>query len=118
MKLIACVDSELGLAFNSRRLSHDEEVIKRIKNLAPKLYINPYSKDLFPEAIEGLGEFFFAEVDLPDCVPDEIYLFNWNRLYPKDLTFTIDLNNYELLSTEDFRGSSHEKITSTHYRRK
>ncbi len=118
MKLIACVDSELGLAFNNRRLSHDEEVIKRIKNLAPKLYVNAYSKDLFPEAIEGLGEFFFAEVDLPDCVPDEIYLFNWNRLYPKDLTFTIDLNNYELLSTVDFRGSSHEKITLSHYRRK
>ncbi|MBQ3118443.1 MAG: ribonuclease Z [Clostridia bacterium] len=118
MVLIVCTDTSGGMSFNNRRLSRDEEVIKRIKNLAPKLYINAYSKDLFPEATEGLGDVYFAELDLPDCVPDEIYLFNWNRLYPKDLTFTIDLNNYKLLSTEDFRGSSHEKITLSHYRRK
>ena len=106
------------MAFNNRRQSRDAEVIKRINEIAPVLHINSYSQDLFPEAKVGLGEVYFAEVDLPCDAPDEIYIFNWNRLYPHDLNFSIDLGKYELLSTQDFSGTSHDKITLCHYRRK
>ena len=118
MKLIVCLDEKGGMAFNKRRQSRDQEVIKRIKGIANPLYVNEYSLDLFPEAIVGTGETYFAEVDLPCGTPDEIYIFNWNRLYPSDVKFTVDLREYELLSTEEFAGSSHEKITLSHYRRK
>ncbi len=118
MKLITCVDSSCGMAWNKRRQSRDQEVVKRINEIANPLYVNEYSLDLFPEAIVGIGEFYFAEVDLPCDAPDEIYVFNWNRLYPSDMKFNIDLTDYELLSTEEFTGSSHEKITLCHYRRK
>lgn len=118
MKLIVCLDEAGGMAFNNRRQSRDAEVVKRIMEIAPVLHINSYSQDLFPDATTGLGEVYFAEVDLPCDAPDEIYIFNWNRLYPQDFKFSIDLDNYELLSTEEFSGTSHDKITLCHYRRK
>lgn len=119
MKLIVCLDETGGMSWGKRRQSRDTEVIKRIKETANPLYINEYSLDLFPEAIVGTGEgFYFAEVDLPESNPEEIYIFYWNRLYPSDFVFNIDLGNYNLVSAEDFRGNSHDKITLCRYRRK
>ena len=121
MKLIVCLDETLGMAFNNRRQSRDKDVTKKIKELtngAP-LYINPYSSDLIPDGVCGQGDgFYFAEVDLPQGEIDEIYAFYWNRLYPADLKFSIELSDFELLETYDFQGSSHDKITFCHYRRK
>lgn len=121
MKLIVCLDEALGMAFNNRRQSRDKEVVKKIKEIVGEnpLYINDYSRDLFPEGVVGEAcGFYFAEVDLPEGTPDEIYAFYWNRLYPADLKFTVDLSLYETEEICEFQGSSHEKITLTHYRRK
>jgi len=121
MKLIVCLDEAMGMAFNRRRQSSDKEVTKKIKELTDgvPLYINPYSSDLFPEGVCGEGDgFYFAEVDLPQKDFDEIYAFYWNRLYPSDLKFSVDLSCYDALDTYDFAGSSHDKITFCHYRRK
>ena len=48
-----------------------------------------------------------------------IVVYKWNRIYPSDFYFDIDLNtnSWELLKTEEFQGSSHEKITKETYRR-
>ena len=121
MKLIVCLDEALGMAFNNRRQSRDQEVVKKIKEIVGEnpLYINEYSRDLFPEGVVGKTcGFYFAEVDLPYSTPDEIYAFYWNRLYPADLKFTVDLSLYDTVKTCEFRGSSHEKITLINYRRK
>ena len=122
MKLIVCLDEAMGMAFNNRRQSRDKEVIKKIKEITSEspLYINEYSCDLFSDGALGVpvDGFYFAEVDLPQGEPDEIYAFYWNRRYPADLKFTTDLSLYDIVSTCEFAGSSHEKITLIHYRRK
>ena len=43
----------------------------------------------------------------------KIILYRWNRDYPADLYFKIDLmnGNWDMISTCDFEGSSHKVIT-------
>ena len=43
MKIIACVDENLGLMFHHRRQSQDRIVRERIKTITKKLYMNQYS---------------------------------------------------------------------------
>lgn len=67
------------------------------------------------------GEYCFAE-DI-DVAPYEerterIILYKWNRRYPADLVFGVNLNNgWRLIAAEDFQGNSHEKITEEIYER-
>ena len=44
---------------------------------------------------------------------EKIILCKWNRKYPGDFFFTIDVNDgsWKLKGVEEFSGSSHEKIT-------
>lgn len=44
---------------------------------------------------------------------EKVILFHWNRAYPSDMKFPINLHNgkWTLLFTEDFAGSSHNQIT-------
>lgn len=53
-----------------------------------------------------------------DCI-QAVILYKWNRKYPADLFFTIDLSDgsWELRQTEEFKGSSHERITKEVYER-
>ena len=54
--------------------------------------------------------------DLNHLEIEEIILFQWNRIYPKDVYLNIDLSLYHFVSQEDFQGSSHE-ITKKVYRK-
>ena len=49
---------------------------------------------------------------------EKIILFKWNRNYPGDFFFDIDVtsNHWILQESKDFPGSSHEKITMEVYR--
>ena len=49
---------------------------------------------------------------------DTFILFRWNRDYPADFFFKVDLSQWNLISTEDFEGTSHEKITMEVYEKK
>jgi hypothetical protein len=44
---------------------------------------------------------------------DELVIYHWNRKYPTDTFFDIDLkkSGFILVSAEDFAGYSHDKIT-------
>ena len=46
---------------------------------------------------------------------EELILFHWNRTYPADLCCTLDLSEWKQKTTEEFAGSSHEKITQEWY---
>lgn len=46
---------------------------------------------------------------------EKIIIYRWNRVYPHDMKFDLPLNNWSLSSTEDFTGSSHDKITEEVY---
>ena len=128
MKLIVCLDDNNGMMFNKRRQSRDRVLIENVLEFCKgeKLYTNEYSAKLFPENtveifdnIEQVGNSFcFAEdFNVNEEYVGEIIVYKWNRLYPADTYFNIDLENWNLIESVDFEGSSHEKITREIYRR-
>lgn len=133
MTLIVCVDDNMGMLFNHRRQSKDVVVRERILKHAEgkHLWMNHYSAKQFdPEALINADESFMNEAApedvcfAEDCSVahyeqwiDRIILYKWNRSYPADLHFDIPLvaHGWHLVSTEDFVGNSHEKITEEVY---
>ena len=70
----------------------------------------------------GPGEYAFAE--FPPLAPyakdaERIIVLRWNRAYPADAKLDIPLKPglWNLVSREDFPGSSHEKLTLEIYER-
>ena len=126
MKLIVCLDDKNGMMFNKRRQSRDRVLIENVLELCKgeKLYTNEYSSKLFPEkSVEVIEE--FSKIEEGYCFAEnftvneenieEIIVYKWNRLYPADTYFNIDLAGWNLTETVDFEGSSHEKITREIY---
>ena len=136
MKVIVCLDECLGMMFNQRRQSRDRAVISDILRVTAgsRLYIDEYSEKLFADSdrkytvssdmldIAGKGDYCFVERQgLSPYVDgiDEIVVYRWNRRYPADIYFDIDLEDqgFSLAHSEDFEGYSHEKITKEIFRR-
>ena len=126
MKLIVCLDDKNGMMFKKRRQSRDRVLIENVLELCKgeKLYTDEYSSKHFPEnsvevfdSIENVGnEYCFAEnFTVNEENIEEIIVYKWNRLYPADIYFNIDLAGWNLTETVDFEGSSHEKITREIY---
>lgn len=128
MKLIVCLDDKNGMMFNKRRQSRDRVLIENVLELSEgeRIYTNEYSAKLFPEkaieVFENIEEiengYCFAEnFTVDEEYVEEIIVYKWNRLYPADTYFNIDLENWTLTESVEFEGSSHEKITREIYRR-
>lgn len=125
MILITCIDNRKGIMFNKRRVSKDALLIERLKGITKenKIYVSEYSKLLFDGfdnlvlSIENLtnNDFYFLEDEDYNGNIDKIIIYKWNRDYPADKYFDIDLSSYELISTQDFQGSSHDLITEEIY---
>ena len=125
MILITCIDNSNGIMFNKRRVSKDALLIERLKGITKenKIYVSEYSKSLFDGfdnlvlSIENLtnNDFYFLENEDYNGNIDKIIIYKWNRDYPADKYFDIDLSSYELISTQDFQGSSHDLITEEIY---
>ena len=132
MILIVCMDDQNGMAFNHRRQSQDRVLIERIEGLTAdnNLRMAPYSQKLFSSSNiladddylskAGIDDYCFVERE--DVKPhkdktQKVIVFRWNRHYPSDLKFGIDLSNWHLVSTEEFPGSSHLKIAMEVYDR-
>lgn len=122
------------MLFNHRRLSRDRRVCEKILDYSNKkeLWMNAYSRKLFTNLtdinnIQVDEEFldksqsicFVENQDITPYLPkiDTLVLFRWNRDYPADFFFTVDLSQWNLISTEDFEGTSHEKITMEVYKK-
>ena len=131
MKVIVCVDEKNGMLFNNRRQSRDIKVIERILEITKdsKLWITNFSKELFVDKnvniaddfLEKIGEedyIFLENVDISKIQNNitELVIFNWNRHYPADVFLEISLENFKIISTKEFEGNSHEKITEIIYR--
>lgn len=131
--LIVCVDDSMGMMFNKRRVSRDEAVIKRIIEIADnkRIWMSQYSyplfesmkadnivaEDLFLERASNDEYCFLENISVADCENkiERIILFRWNRSYPSDVKFNIDLNEWKFNSSEEFAGDSHECITMEVY---
>ena len=113
--------------FNKRRQSKDRVVVEKVKEIigGDALYVSEYSSNLFEnaticETLTNIDGFAFIEnpMDLNEEKIEKLYIFKWNRHYPSDKKFNLDLTKFELVSTEDFAGYSHENITLETYIRK
>lgn len=127
MILALCVDDQNGLRFNRRRQSRDKEVIRDLLASAQTVRIHPDSKSLFDGQSVHVGEDYLAlaeEGELCFCEDDgylpyadkieQILLYRWNRVYPRDLCFEFP-GQWRLAETRNFPGSSHEKISREVY---
>ncbi len=133
MNIILCLDDNNGMMFNKRRQSRDwimtEKILKMTEN--QNLLMNSYSAKLFGErdnitvsddclSVAQDDDFVFAEEKIGSLDKvNSVYAFCWNRDYPADVYFSFELEKegFVLSETEDFSGSSHEKITLKIYRR-
>ena len=132
MIVILCLDDRGGMLFNHRRQSRDRVLIEDIRKTIGEsvLWIRPFSEALFPkdnfpalkvdDAALSLAEdceFCFLEDQKigPADVEriEKFILYRWNRHYPGDLYFELNLSGcgFSLQESYDFEGSSHPQIT-------
>ena len=137
MNIIAVIDDGGGLMFNHRRQSQDRVLRERILNLSDgsRLWMYAYTRKQFDSAepdrisvdedfLEKArnGDFCFVEnVPLLPVLSrvERVILFRWNRAYPSDFRFDVDVSAppWTLTTMEEFPGFSHEKITMEVYDR-
>ena len=133
MTLYFCLDDRGGMLFNHRRQSRDAAVLEDIRSrVTGDLLVDPFSAKLMeraqipfayaPEEItESIADgHFLVEARQPGQwvnFADTVVLYRWNRHYPADLYFDIDLTamGFVLQETMDFPGKSHENITREVY---
>lgn len=143
MIAVVCVDEKYGMMFHSRRQSQDRVMRENMLGecRGKRLYMSPYSGRLFQNGSDteidisedfarkaGVGDFCFFEdaeilkqafTDRYGSGIETVILYKWNRRYPADSYFPVNLSEggWELLRTEEFSGSSHERITKEVYKR-
>lgn len=132
MKLYVCLDDRNGMLFNRRRQSRDKAVLEDIRSQVPgDLTIDPFSEKmirdagipcaLLPEDAEPEQDaHFFLENRDPAALvaqADRVVLYRWNRHYPADVHWQIDLTGEGFSPSErtEFPGNSHETITKEVY---
>lgn len=131
MNIILCLDDKNGILFNNRRQSRDVLVIDRILQVAENktLLMNEYSSKIFPNdkiivnnnflEIAKSGDYCFIEnVDIGEYKDkiEKIIIYRWNRVYPADKKIDSSLiENKKLITSYEFKGNSHEKITEDIY---
>ncbi len=134
MVIVVCMEERRGMLFNKRRVSRDAVVYQDLLNSCPqKLWMNRYSSPLFsqfPQERLRIAEDFLQQAATGDwcfvenqClqsyepVIEAVVIYQWNRRYPADFYFDLDLTQWKLQSSKEFAGASHEKITKELYRR-
>lgn len=133
MRLIVCLDDRNGMMFGGRRQSRDRVLCDRVLKMAQgkTLWMSEYSAKLFGDAVgisacndyrrlAKAGDYCFAEdgeVSLDGV--NRLIVYRWNRHYPSDQVFPYDPETcgFRKVSSSDFAGSSHEKITEDIYER-
>lgn len=136
MYIIMCLDTQNGLMFNKRRQSRDREIIKDMLELSDgRLFAGMYSARLFSESAKvtlsndafpfgaGDDDYCFAECAVPNEIAKNaqgFVLYKWNKLYPCDLTFDLDLgaNGFICEKVTEFSGYSHDVITKEIWRKR
>jgi len=134
MNIIVCVDDDGGMLFLGRRQSKDRILRAQARLLAQgqPLWMNDYTARQFA----GDGKTVVVDEDFLDKAPqdawcfvenvdvrafldkiDKVAMYRWNRLYPSDAKFPMELfaGRWKPISTREFTGSSHDRITEEVY---
>lgn len=134
MTCYVCLDDKCGMRFNHRRQSRDARLLEDIRREVPGvLTADALSGSLLTEAgipwepapgdLHELREdahFFLEARPAGEALAfDRIVIYRWNRHYPADTFWNLDLTEagYRLTEATDFSGSSHETITKEVYTR-
>lgn len=133
MTLYFCLDDRGGMLFNHRRQSRDAAVLEDVRSrIDGEFWIDPISAKLMDMA---QIPYIFAPEEITDPIPnvhffvesrkpgdwvllaDTVVCYRWNRHYPGDLFFDMDLKEkgFFLYEIMDFPGKSHETITREVY---
>ncbi len=129
MVLIVCTDDKNGMMFNNRRQSKDVLVIADLIEIIGenKLYCSEYTAKLFNDFefkpnicndFNNLSDDSYVFIENPNDIPKnitKIIKYLWNRHYPSDKKFNINILDFKLESSYEFCGKSHEKITREIY---
>ena len=133
MKICVCLDKKIGMMFFGKRQSQDAVQRERFLSLVGnnKLWMSDYSAKLFGDlpnivvdenysANAGADDYCFVEdqsFDISKC--STVVIYKWNRQYQADKSFTVNLKaeGFKKISTHNFAGSSHDKITEEIYER-
>ena len=88
------------------------------------VYVSEYTASLFkgnervlcpiPDAVPESATLFLEKEEIQDCVT-ELVVYRWNRLYPSDSHYDPEKNGWRKISSDDFAGYSHKKITREVY---
>lgn len=133
MIAIVCIENSNGVLFNKRRVSQDKAVTEKILEITSKskLWMDSYSFPLFEQystANINIADNFLCETSKDEyCFVenkllkpyekwlDKIIVFKWNRDYPSDFKFDLDLTQWKLTESTEFVGNSHKNITMEVY---
>ena len=131
MNIIICLDDKNGIQFNKRRQSKDSVLCDRILDLIKDntLWMNEYSSKMFSsDNIKVNNDFLSLANDSDYCFVEnndflsyldrleKVIVYRWNKVYPSDMKVDTNfLNGKQLISSIDFKGSSHERITEEIY---
>lgn len=138
MRMMVCVDKRLGMMFNGRRQSIDRvvvaDMVKEAVAAGSVIWMSAYSAGLFEEGdpvrvqedflkMARNDEYCFVEdADISEVliqVIKQVIVYRWNRAYPFDKEFSVDLNGpkWTLVRSEELVGHSHSVITKEVYDR-
>ena len=133
MNIIVCIDKNGGMAFMGKRQSMDCVLREKVLGISKdsRLLMNSYSVNQFENAdsiivdddfLNNAGQGDFCFVEDKEIIAENVenfYVFNWNRKYPGDLFFNVDLKaeGFKKIKKEEFQGNSHDKITLEIYSR-
>ena len=130
MIAVVCVDDRNGIRFGGRRQSRDRILCEDMIRTCGTVWMHSRSAPLFSDWQDRIrvddafllhaepGAYCFVEEPLENAVPEGMILYRWNRRYPADvyLDVTPESQGMELVTREDFTGSSHERITKEIWR--
>ena len=134
MTAIVCIEDRGGILFLNRRVGRDIAVCRDIAKDHGTVCMTEYSLPLFQEVqintcvrksplSDGeLGDVCFIENgEILNNINkiSHLIIYRWNRRYPSDvkLGFEPQALGFKLVSTVDFEGQAHEKITKEIYLR-
>jgi len=129
------LDDKEGMMIFGKRQSRDRVLVADfVTSMGEKpIYISPFSRVIFePHAnVNTVENPFLESADGGACfienfalspyinMIETLVVYRWNELYPSDVKFDVDIekSGYKLISSSEFEGSSHERITKEIYQR-